>query len=92
MVSSCYRFFNSSKFIVRMGKKKQDNTKLFDSWDLNRNNYFLFGFGILTITFGYILMATGETNSFRSVKFAPVILVIGYCVIIPISIFYKFQE
>ena len=54
--------------------------------------YFLFGIGILTITFGYILMATGETNSFRSVKFAPVILVIGYCIIIPISIFYKFQE
>lgn len=75
-----------------MGKKKQDNTKLFDSWDLTRNNYFLFGLGLLTITFGYILMATGETNSFRSVKFAPVILVIGYCIIIPISIFYKFQE
>lgn len=75
-----------------MSNEKQDNTNLFQSWDLAKNNYLFFGIGILVIIIGYILMAAGETTSFQSVKIAPVILVIGYCVIIPISIFYKFQK
>ena len=49
----------------------------------------LFGIGILVIILGYIIMATGDVNSFQSVKLAPVLLVIGYLVIIPLSIFYK---
>jgi hypothetical protein len=40
---------------------------------------------------GYILMSTGETDSFQSVKLAPTILLIGYIIIIPLSIFYKFK-
>jgi len=35
------------------------------------------------------LMYTGTVNSFQSLTLSPVLLVIGYCVIIPISIFYK---
>ena len=34
-------------------------------------------------------MATGKTTSVQATKVAPVILVIGYCVIIPISIMYN---
>ena len=34
-------------------------------------------------------MWSGETTSFQSVKLAPVILVLGYCVIIPISLLYR---
>jgi len=34
-------------------------------------------------------MATGETESIQSVKLAPVILLIGYCVIIPAAILIK---
>lgn len=63
--------------------------KLFDSWSFTRTNYLIFGIGLLTIVLGYILMATGETTSIQSVKVAPVVLVIGYCVIIPIAILYK---
>ena len=47
---------------------------------------------IFTIIFGYIIMATGETESFQSTKVAPLILVIGYCVLIPLSILYKKNE
>ena len=31
----------------------------------------------------------GETNSIQAVKLSPIVLVIGYCIIIPISIIYK---
>ena len=65
---------------------KNNNSK---SWPFNKKNYLLFGIGILVIILGYVIMATGTVNSFQSVKLAPIILVIGYLVIIPLSIFYK---
>ena len=34
-------------------------------------------------------MATGETESIQSVKIAPLILIIGYCVFIPAAILVK---
>ena len=45
-----------------------------------RRNYTWFGIGILAIVIGYVLLALG------SMTLAPIILVAGYCVIIPISI------
>ena len=60
-----------------------------NNWPFNKKNYLLFGIGILVIILGYIIMAIGEVNSFKSVKLAPILLVIGYLVIIPLSIFYK---
>mgnify|MGYP006130324853 CR=1 FL=1 len=58
-------------------------------WPLNKYNYILFGIGVLTICIGYILMATGEVDSFQSTKLSSVVLLIGYLFIIPLSIFYK---
>jgi hypothetical protein len=43
-------------------------------------NYTWFGIGILVIVIGYIFLAMG------SMTLAPILLVAGYCVIIPISI------
>ena len=74
---------------------KQGNHKkkgLFHSWSFGRINYLLFGIGLIVILLGYLIMATGETESFQSVKLAPVILVIGYCVIIPVAILVKPKE
>ncbi|MBT3251161.1 MAG: DUF3098 domain-containing protein [Candidatus Marinimicrobia bacterium] len=66
-----------------------ENSNLFSSWDLSKFNYWLFGIGILIIILGYIIMYSGETTSFQSVTLAPFVLVVGYCVIIPIAILYK---
>ena len=65
---------------------KNNNSNI---WPFNKKNYLLFGIGIIVIILGYIIMATGDVNSFQSVKLAPVLLFIGYLVIIPLSIFYK---
>ncbi len=69
-----------------METTKNNNT---NNWPFNKKNYLLFGIGIIVIILGYVIMATGEVNSFQSVKLAPVLLVIWYLVIIPLSIFYK---
>jgi len=68
---------------------KNGNKSLFHSWSFGKINYQLFGIGLLVIISGYFLMATGETESIQSVKLAPVILLIGYCVIIPAAILIK---
>ena len=75
-----------------MSDKNQDNPKIFTSWDFNRKNYLLFCIGLVVILIGYLLMAFGDTTSFQSVKLSPILLIVGYCIIIPISIIYKFQE
>ena len=68
---------------------KVDNNNKETIWPFKKNNYLIFGIGVLTIIFGYVLMATGDVNSFQSVKLSPFILFIGYVILIPLSIFYK---
>ena len=46
-------------------------------------NWVLLGTGIVTIIAGYLLLGQG------SITFAPLLLVAGYCVIIPIAILIK---
>ena len=45
-----------------------------------KKNYIWFAIGILVIIIGYIFLGSG------SITLAPILLVLGYCVIIPISI------
>ncbi len=54
--------------------------------ELDTRNYIIFGIGVLMIVLGYVIMATGETYSFQSLTVAPLVLLIGYLVIIPIAI------
>jgi dipeptide/tripeptide permease len=66
-----------------------DNKSLFNSWSFGKINYQLFGIGLLTIILGYVLMAMGETESIQSIKISPIILIIGYCILIPAAILVK---
>ena len=67
----------------------QNNKTLFHSWSFGKINYQLFGIGLMIIILGYILMATGKTESVQSIKIAPLILIVGYCVLIPAAILVK---
>ena len=69
-----------------------DNKSLFNSWSFGKINYQLFGIGLLTIILGYVLMAIGETESIQSIKISPIILIIGYCILIPAAILVKPKE
>ena len=62
---------------------------LFESWSFNKTNYLLLFSGILFIILGYFIMAYGEVNSFQSLTLAPIILFIGYIVLIPSALIYK---
>jgi len=72
-----------------MAKKRKPQNKLFKSWSFEKINYQIFSIGIIVIMIGYIIMISGSTTSAVSTKVSPVILVIGYCIIIPLSILFK---
>ena len=66
--------------------------KLFESLNLKMKNYILFGSGVFAIILGYMLMSIGEHDGILSSKISPIILIIGYCILIPISIFKNFKD
>ena len=63
-----------------MAKKEKDEDKGRFEWPFGTRNYLFFGIGLLVIIGGYIALASG------SITLAPVLLVLGYCVLIPVSI------
>lgn len=60
------------------GNMKKKN-KLY--WE--KTNWIIFALGIISIILGYIFLARG------SLTLSPILLVLGYAVIIPISLVYK---
>jgi uncharacterized membrane protein HdeD (DUF308 family) len=59
--------------------KGKNNNKLY--WE--KTNSIIFAAGILAIIMGYIFLAR------ESLTLAPILLVLGYAVLIPISLVYK---
>ncbi|UCE65645.1 MAG: hypothetical protein JSU85_12390 [Candidatus Zixiibacteriota bacterium] len=48
--------------------------------DLTKNNYLILGIGLLFIVVGFIFLGFGD------ITISPILLVLGYCVIIPLGI------
>ena len=57
-----------------------------------RENYLILLLGIIIIIIGFIFLSIGPVNSFWSLDAAPVLLFLGYCVIIPVAILYRKRE
>ncbi len=87
-----------------IGKPTNQTTKANREWKFpleRRNVYFILA-GVATIMLGYILMTLGVTedaavidgkwNNTLSVSVAPVILLIGYCILIPMGIMKDFSK
>jgi len=66
-----------------------EKIQLIDGWSFNKINYIIFFIGVLFIIFGYIIMATGTVNSFQSLTLAPIMLFLGYIILIPASLIYR---
>jgi len=51
--------------------------------NLSKKNYAIMGAGVVTIAVGFITLAAG------SITLAPILLVLGYCVMIPVGLLVK---
>lgn len=56
---------------------------------LTRTNYRILGGGLLVITLGYAALVQDPWDGFMPLVVAPILLVIGYCVLIPFGILYR---
>jgi uncharacterized membrane protein len=57
-----------------------------------KTNYLLFGLGMLLIIFGFYFMSLGEWNSSSSLVISPILLFLGFVVVMPASILYRKKE
>jgi pilus assembly protein TadC len=76
-------------------KSKKSSGSVKWALPFEKMNYILFGAGILTIIIGYFLLSLGNSTSWDnpiSVSVAPVVLVIGYCVLIPYALLYRSKK
>ena len=67
----------------------QNKEKVNFQWPYKRKNYVLFGIGVFVIILGYLIMYLGEVNSFQSLTLSPIILLIGYLIIIPYALLHR---
>ncbi len=54
-----------------------------DEWPFGKKNWMILGAGLASIILGFITLASG------SITLAPILLVLGYCVLIPVGIMIK---
>ncbi len=61
----------------------------FQSMGLTKMNLYIFLASLGVIILGYILMALGDTYDVLSLYISPIVLTIGYVIILPFSVLYK---
>ncbi|KAF0151530.1 MAG: hypothetical protein FD143_1895 [Ignavibacteria bacterium] len=54
-----------------------------------KRNYIILLFGIAILVLGYILMAQSPWDGFTSLTLSPIVLLIGYVIVIPLAIMLK---
>ena len=57
-------------------KERQDQVK----WPFGKRNYLVFALALVVIIIGYVTLGQG------SITLAPILLVLGYCVLIPVAL------
>ena len=57
-----------------------------------KTNYLLFGLGMFLIILGFYFMGQGEWNSTSSLVVSPILLFLGFVVVMPASILYRKKE
>ena len=75
-----------SKEKEKLGRRK---VKKIEILPLDPLNYKILILGVAVIIVGYIALGTDPWDGFMALTIAPILLLIGYCVIIPIGILYR---
>ncbi|KPJ48800.1 MAG: hypothetical protein AMJ41_04205 [candidate division Zixibacteria bacterium DG_27] len=71
---------------AKPAKAKKLKVKEKDTLGFTKKNYYLFALGLVIIVVGFISLRMG------SITLAPILLVLGYCVIIPLSIIVDWRK
>lgn len=72
---------------TQLGKSKGPKREF--SFPLEKENFMIIGVGIVLLIIGYFLMNENSVNGFLPTVISPILLVAGYCVVIPYGILKK---
>lgn len=64
-------------------KKSSDNSAGENGWPYGKKNYIIFAIALIVILVGFWSLAKG------SITLAPILLAVGYCVLLPIALIIK---
>ena len=69
-------------------RDRQQERRPWESRELpyTKRNVQFFAAGIVVILLGYLFLAQPPVDGFYSLTLAPILLVIGYCVLVPIAL------
>jgi len=72
-------------------KTKKQNVRIVSPFNnyWSRENYILFGVGMAIVIIGFLLMAQGPWDNPLSLTVSPLVLLVAYLVVFPLSILYK---
>jgi len=77
--------------MAKVVKKKGQRQKKFGDGNipLTRQNYMIMGIGLVVIVAGYLAMLGGSIEGVLPLVVSPILLVVGYCIIMPFGILYR---
>jgi hypothetical protein len=75
--------------MAKIEKIKQARKKKEEMFPFDRTNYMILLAGVAVIILGYLALSEKTVEGFLPLTAAPILLVLGYCVIIPIGIMYR---
>ncbi len=70
-------------------KPAKRKVKKIDVLPLEAVNYKILIAGVVVVVLGYIALAMEPWDGFMALTAAPILLVIGYCIIIPVGIMFR---
>lgn len=75
--------------MARIDKSRQAKKNRKEVFPFGRENYLILLAGLVVIVLGYLALSEKTVEGFLPLTAAPILLVLGYCVIIPVGIMYR---
>jgi general stress protein CsbA len=75
--------------MAKVLRKKERKAFTTGEMPLSRPNFVIMGIALVVIVAGYASMLEGSVESIWTLTISPILLVLGYCVLIPVGILYK---
>ncbi|HEY4612793.1 MAG TPA: hypothetical protein VII11_07420 [Bacteroidota bacterium] len=75
-----------------IGKATTKRSSRKESLPFTKANYQIFGIALLVIVAGYIALAQKPWDGFLPLVVAPILLVAGYCILVPLGILYRRKQ
>jgi hypothetical protein len=69
--------------------KSRSSKKMEIIFPFEKINYIIIAVGLVVIIAGYIALSAPTVEGFSPLVLAPILLVLGYCVIIPVGILFR---